>query len=206
MRERYSEETINKLARTALRFERQNRFEEALSIYYDLASEENEFAIERIPLVKYKEEQFKLRKVNLFVGIVSILAIMAAVLTIASSTINHILVTDSIAKEPNKTYLTKAFENEGFSNNIDEINIIYHKVKELDHTQMDSEFEIFVPKNITSSSLKNRVLEAIQTYSSEIKLEENNPAILLKTFKTDDTIGFVKCNLDNENTYEVFFI
>lgn len=208
MRDRYSDETINKLARAALRFERQNRFKEALDIYHDLASEKNEFAIERIPLVKYREEQFKLRKVNLFIGLTSVLTIITAVLTITFSTLNHIVVTDAIAKEFDSTYLTNSLKSKTSSNDVkfNQVNINYHTIEDIDKNHLDSDFEIFVPKNITSSKLKSRIIEAVETYSSEIQINEENPAILLKTFNTNDTIGYVKLNTLEQKECDVYLL
>lgn len=204
MRDKYSEETINKLVRQALALEKNNKFDEALSIYYDLASEDNEYAIDRIPLVKYKEEQFRLRKVNYFIGVVSVLTIGAALATVTINTINNICKADKLSKETNKTYIAAANNSNHFDYN--SINVNYHTVETLDKKHLDSTLEIFVPDNITATKLKERVLEGIDTYSSEASASNGELDIAIKTYSSKDIVGYVQFDTKKTDSCEVYIL
>lgn len=205
MRYKYSDETINKLVRTALSFEKQNKFTEALSIYYDLAAEKNEFALERIPLVKYREEQYRLRKVNLFIGIISIFTILTALTTVAYNTVSHIVRTDYITNDADNTYLSKTLNSQNDSKvNLDSISIKYHTVDNITQDILSSTFEIFIPANITSSKLNRRVIEGLESYLPESVYNKNELIIVIKTNSTNEVAGYIK--YDNNNTCDVYLV
>lgn len=204
MRDRYSDETVNKLVRQALSLERQNKFADALAIYYELASEENEYAIERIPLVKYKEEQYRLRKVNLFLGTVSICTIVAAITTVTFNTINNILTTDSIAKKIDTTYVSKM--NKPKHLDYSTIGVNYSTVDTIEKEALNSELDIYVPENITTNKLKKRVQEGIESYSAEISTLDSNLFVLIKTNINKHPVGYIKFNKNNMDNCEVFLL
>lgn len=204
MRDKYSEETINKLVRQALALEKNNKFAEALSIYYDLASEDNEYAIDRIPLVKYKEDQFRLRKVNYFIGIISVLTIGTALATVTINTINNIYKADKLSKETHQTYISTANNSSQFD--YDSMNVNYHTVEMLDKKNLDSTLEIFVPDNITATKLKERVLEGIDTYSSEAASSNGELYIAIKTYSSKDIVGYVQFDTKKTDSCEVYVL
>lgn len=208
MNEYYTEEQINKLVRAALKLERHSRYKDALEIYYDLAEYvENEFAIDRIPVIKYREEQFRLRKVNFFIGVVSFITIVIALLTVTVSTVNNIANAGAISSKVDKTYLTHISNSKLSSRtNENKIELNYHTVKTLDKNLSDSSLDIFVNKNITSTQLKKRILEGLDTYLSEYLFSESDSKILIKTYSSREIIGYVDLKNANIDKFDVYLL
>lgn len=198
MKRTYSDELINTLVRTALTYEKKKKFEEAIEIYEELAIQNVEFAIDRIPLVKHRYDNYKLRRLNFNLELVSSLALAISIILISYN------IALSIFKPLNLNYSFSLTASEAQEKaDPDTTNVIF---KNLDSTYeiSDSEYDIVV-KNTTRKNLTKRVQEVIEAYKyNTVKTEDLKINILKPSGNNTTTVGYINYNPNKPEQCTVF--
>lgn len=189
---KYSDDIINQMVRKALYLEKTKQYEEALNIYMELASYENEFSRERIPLIKHKIEQSKLKKVNFFLKFVALGAAILTALVISTSILDNILIKPIPIKNIHQYTKETNFTE-------DNVNFKFKEIKEISKSVLKSNLEILIDSNVSTKKLKDRAIEALNLYKSELYLNKGNLNIILKTFNDRDVVGFIEYNSTNKD-------
>lgn len=189
---KYSDDIINQMVRKALYLEKTKQYEEALNIYMELASYENEFSRERIPLIKHKIEQSKLKKVNFFLKFVTLGAAILTALVISTSILDNILIKPISIKNIHQYTKETNFTE-------DNVKFKFKEIKEISKSVINSNLEILIDSNVSTKKLKDRAIEALNLYKSELYLNKGKLNIILKTFNDRDVVGFIEYNSTNED-------
>lgn len=189
---KYSDDIINQMVRKALYLEKTKQYEEALNIYMELASYENEFSRERIPLIKHKIEQSELKKINFFLKFVALGAAILTALVISTSILDNILIKPIPIKNIHQYTKETNFTE-------DNVNFKFKEIKEISESVLKSNLEILIDSNVSTKKLKDRAIEALNLYKSELYLNKGNLNIILKTFNDRDVVGFIEYNSTNKD-------
>lgn len=189
---KYSDDTINQMARKALYLEKAKQYEEALNIYMELASYGNEFSRERIPLIKHKIEQSKLKNVNFFLKFIALGAAILTALVISTSILDNILIKPISIKNVQQ-YTSESNFTQG------NIKFKFNEIKEIPKSIINSELEILIDSKTSTKKLKDRAIEALNLYKSELYLSKGKINIIMKTFNDREVVGFIEYDSTNED-------
>lgn len=183
---KYNDDIINILVRDALALENKKKFEEALEIYEELALQGVEYAIDRIPIAKHRLDNYKLRRINYFMSIVTACAIGTSIVIISFNTALSVFKSSNLRTSFAFYQVNTKGENSTYKTDIQFKTIEEYSTKE-------SDFNIVVPKNITQKKLSERALEAIDTYSMSVNIGEKLIINIHSSVKGNlKNIGYIK--------------